>query len=322
MRASEFINEVRIRPTGNDSPQAWIDYFLTSDHPNLKGKDPETLKRMALGARNKAVNNPPKPKFKPKPQNPNARYWWQEKDESIEEGWKDWVAGAAIGAAALGGHGDAEAATKKHTAQKPAIVKPAKLDPMVDKKVAAITKQVNTPAPNIETNNISNNPTQEHIVQKTAIQSGIKGVELAQFMAQTKHESADFSTMKEFGGKLDFKKYDPRYAPRKAKILGNVKAGDGAKYSGRGFIQITGRDNYRKAGQALGLPLEEHPELAAKPEVAAKIAVWYWTTRVKPFIDNFNDTEAVTKKINPGLRGLDDRHSNFGKYKNILLAKR
>jgi hypothetical protein len=86
MRAQEFISESRIKPSGNDSAQAWIDYFLTSDHPSLKGQDPDTLKRMALAARNKAVHNPTNPKstFKPSKPNTNTRYWWQEKDESIE----------------------------------------------------------------------------------------------------------------------------------------------------------------------------------------------------------------------------------------------
>lgn len=237
----------------------------------------------------------------------------------LEEGWKDWVAGAAIGAAALGAHGDAEAAKKKHP-DKPAIVKQIKADPKLDKKVADIKKQVNAPS-NIETNNLSNNPHAEHILQKTAIKAGIKGVELAQFMAQTRHESADFGHMKEIGGSLDFKKYDPKFAPKTAKILGNKHVGDGARYKGRGFIQITGRDNYRMAGDALGLPLEQKPELASTPEVAAKIAVWYWQTRVKPSITNFNDTAAVTKKINPALRGLENRIAHFKDYKNVLNIK-
>jgi predicted chitinase len=242
------------------------------------------------------------------------------KHEDIDEGWKDWVAGAAIGAAALGGHGDAEAAKKKQP-DRPAITKQVKADPAVDKKIADIKKQVNAPS-NIETSNLSNNPQAEHLVQKVAIQAGIKGVELAQFMAQVSHESAEFAHMKEKGGKLDFKKYDPRYAPRTAKILGNKHAGDGERYKGRGYIQITGRDNYRMAGKALGLPLEEKPELAATPEVAAKIAVWYWQTRVASKVNNFNDTAAVTKTINPAMRGLDDRKENFDDYKKILVAMR
>jgi len=109
------------------------------------------------------------------------------------------------------------------------------------------------------------------------------------------------------GGKLDFKKYDPRFAPRKAKIIGNTEAGDGAKYKGRGYIQLTGRDNYKRAGQALGLPLEQKPELVEKPEIAAKVAVWYWKTRVANKVDSFKDTSAVTKTINPALKHLDQR---------------
>lgn len=159
----------------------------------------------------------------------------------------------------------------------------------------------------------------EKILHRAALKAGIKGVELAQFLAQARHESDDFSRMKEFGGKQYFAKlYDPKSSPRTAKILGNTHVGDGVRYHGRGFIQITGRDNYRMAGKALGLPLEQQPELAARPDVAAKIAVWYWQTRVKPYINNFNDTRAVTQKINPAMRGLQDRHAKFIDYKNIL----
>lgn len=237
--------------------------------------------------------------------------------EDLEEGWKDWVAGAAIGAAALGGSGDAEAAKKKQP-DKPAITKQVKADPTVDKRVADIKKQVNAPS-NLATNGISMNSGPEHLVQREAIKSGIKGTELAQFLAQVRHESADFSRMTELGGNKYFhNRYDPKTSPKTAKILGNTKAGDGVKYHGRGFIQITGRDNYRMAGDALGLPLEAKPDLAATPEVAAKIAVWYWKTRVKPSVNNFDDTAAVTKKINPALRGLSDRVSHFKDYKNIL----
>jgi predicted chitinase len=174
----------------------------------------------------------------------------------------------------------------------------------------------------IETTGLSMNTGPEHSVQRTAIQSGIRGVELAQFMAQVRHESADFSRMKEIGGKQYFaKRYDPRLAPKTAKILGNTHPGDGERYFGRGFIQITGRDNYRMAGNAIGLDLVKRPELAANPDVAAKIAVWYWQTRVKPNISNFNDTAAVTKFINPALRGLSDRLKHFKDYKLVMNVR-
>ena len=154
----------------------------------------------------------------------------------------------------------------------------------------------------------------EQLLMNTAIRSGITGTELAAFMAQMAHESHDFKTMVEYGGSLDFRKYDPKYAPKKAKTLGNIKAGDGAKYKGRGFIQITGRYNYGIAGKAVGVDLVSNPKLAASPAVAAKIAVWYWKLRVQPNVDNFNDVDAVTKPINPGMRGLEDRKENFAEY--------
>jgi putative chitinase len=143
------------------------------------------------------------------------------------------------------------------------------------------------------------------------MQNGIKGTELAQFMAQCAHETANFTTLKEYGGKLDFRKYDIKYNPAKAKALGNVHPGDGFKYFGRGFIQLTGKYNYEKAGEALGLPLAKHPELVERPDVAAKVAVWFWKQRVQPNVDNFNNTQQATKPINPGMHGLKDRHDKF-----------
>jgi predicted chitinase/GNAT superfamily N-acetyltransferase/transposase-like protein len=154
----------------------------------------------------------------------------------------------------------------------------------------------------------------EQLLMNTAIRSGITGTELAAFMAQMAHESDDFKSMKEYGGSLDFRKYDPKYAPKKAKTLGNKYAGDGNRFKGRGFIQITGRYNYDIAGKAIGVDLIKNPKLAESPVIAAKIAVWYWKLRVQPNVDNFNDVGAVTKPINPGLRGLEDRKENFKQY--------
>jgi putative chitinase len=72
------------------------------------------------------------------------------------------------------------------------------------------------------------------------------------------------------------------------------------------------------AGEALGLDLLNNPELAAKPDVASKIAIWYWNSRVKPNVQNFNDTKAVTRKINPAVKGLEDRESNFKDYMRMV----
>lgn len=206
-------------------------------------------------------------------------------DAAGGEGWKDVAAGAAMaGALAFGGQGDAGAKTT------PAMAKPT------------ITKSV-TGSPH------------ELTLKKAAIAAGIKGTELAAFLSQCAHETMDFKHMKEIGGSLDFKKYDPKFAPKKAKALGNKAVGDGAKYKGRGYIQLTGRYNYKKAGEALGLPLEAKPELVEKPEIAAKVAVWFWKHRVQPTVSNFNDVKSVTKPINPGLKGLEDRKDSFQDFK-------
>jgi predicted chitinase len=176
-----------------------------------------------------------------------------------------------------------------------------------------------SPASPVVTTGLSMQSGPEHALQRAALASGIRGVELAQFMAQVRHESADFSRMKEIGGRQYFAQhYDPKFAPQKARILGNTHHGDGERYHGRGFIQITGRSNYAMASDAIGIDLVNHPELAAKPEIAAKIAVWYWKTRVKPNVHNFNDTAAVTKFINPALRGLKDRLQHFKDYKLVM----
>jgi putative chitinase len=157
----------------------------------------------------------------------------------------------------------------------------------------------------------------EAVLKTVALQSGITGDELAAFLSQCKHETLDFRRMTEIGGSLDFRKYDPKFAPKRAKLLGNVEPGDGARYKGRGYIQLTGRYNYRIAGEALGLPLEQQPELVEQPQVAAQVAVWFWKKRVQPNVDNFNDVRAVTKPINPGLKGLVDRKQAFADYKDF-----
>ena len=216
---------------------------------------------------------------------------WRVGSKKLDEGIKDWIAAlAATGAMALGTPADAA-----RVPQAPQIQSVEQVSQVLAKPVAQVLKKV-------------------------AIANGITGTELAQFMAQCAHETANFSTLKEIGGKLDFKKYDPKYAPKKAKALGNVKPGDGARYAGRGYIQLTGRDNYKRAGQALGLPLEQRPELVERPDVAAKVAVWFWQNRVAPKVASFHDTKQVTKPINPGMRGIADRQAKFNAIKQGAMA--
>lgn len=82
---------------------------------------------------------------------------------------------------------------------------------------------------------------------------------------------------------------------------------DGFRFRGRGPIQITGRSNYARCGQALGLPLIEQPDLLTDPDVGARAAAWYWTDRKIGPLADANDIEAVTRKINGGTHGIQDR---------------
>lgn len=183
-----------------------------------------------------------------------------------------------------------------------------KQKPKLSTPSSATKGQGTQPAP------ITGNPL-EATLRSYAIKAGIKGKELAQFLAQCAHESAKYSTLVEFGTSQDFlKRYDKQFNPEKAKELGNNVPGDGDKFKGRGFIQLTGRWNYTQAGQALGLPLDNKPELLEKPDVAAKASIWFWKNRVQPNVRNFTDTRTVTGLINPGLLGLQKRHVLFQNY--------
>jgi len=127
---------------------------------------------------------------------------------------------------------------------------------------------------------------------------GLQGAELAAFMGQTAHESDNFKTTEEYSSG---EQYEGR------KDLGNIYRGDGVKYKGRGFIQLTGRYNYTQAGKDLGIDLVNHPELAERPDVAAKVTWWYWKNRVRPNVENFDNVQQVTRQINPAMRGLEKR---------------
>jgi putative chitinase len=164
---------------------------------------------------------------------------------------------------------------------------------------------------------LSDNTDAEAALQTAAKAAGLKGPELAQFMAQTRHESWDFGKMKEVGNKKRFAKYD---APRKAKQLGNKVRGDGELFKGRGFIQLTGRDNYTRASQQIfgDDRLVKNPDLASRLDVGAQIALWFWKNQVRPNVSNFNNTKEVTNAINPGLSGLQDRHTKFKEYMAVL----
>lgn len=129
----------------------------------------------------------------------------------------------------------------------------------------------------------------------------------AAFLAQIGHESGSLVFVKELGGPSYFAKYDGR------KDLGNTQPGDGAKFCGRGLIQVTGRANYRTASQVLfgDERLLFSPELLEKPEWAAKSAVWFWSTRNLNELADADRFTDLTKKINGGTNGLEDRKARY-----------
>jgi len=233
--------------------------------------------------------------------------------EIIKEAWPAVIGGATAGFAALQAYKSQQAPVAQPAAPQTApaapVTKVAPVDPTAQAKPAAKPAPVAEPKIQLPTH-----PRAQPLI-KAAQSAGMKGVELAQFLAQMEHESWDFEKMVEVpSNKNYFKKYDPKHAPRQAKALGNRLPGDGERYRGRGYIQLTGRSNYQMASDALGIDLINKPQLAARPDVAAQVAVWYWSSRVRPNVRDFNDTAAVTKYINPGLRGLQDRHQNFKSY--------
>lgn len=154
------------------------------------------------------------------------------------------------------------------------------------------------------------------------------------FIAQLAHESAEFTVRKENlnysrdGLLKTFPKYFNAsnvdlYARQPEKIAnrvyanrmgnGDEKSGDGFRYCGRGFLQLTGRSNYRACGQAMHLPLEEKPELLLEPDNAFISAVWFWKNNGLTELSDKGDIVAVTKKINGGINGLDDRKRYYEK---------
>jgi putative chitinase len=98
------------------------------------------------------------------------------------------------------------------------------------------------------------------------------------------------------------------------KNLGNTEEGDGWRYHGRGFIQLTGRANYAAFSQYSGIDILNNPELAARPDIAEQTAVWFWKKNIRPKIKDFSDTAAVTKRVNGGYNGLGERKELDAEY--------
>lgn len=139
---------------------------------------------------------------------------------------------------------------------------------------------------------------------------------ISHFLAQLLHESAAFRYTEEIASGQD---YEGR------RDLGNTVAGDGRRFKGRGLIQLTGRANYAAFGRAVGVDVLARPHLVAELPLAVQTATWYWTTRRLNDLADQGDTEAVlravTRKVNGGYNGIEDRLRYFMRAGAALRAE-
>ena len=117
----------------------------------------------------------------------------------------------------------------------------------------------------------------------------------AEFLAQACLETDYFRTLREYWGPT---KAQAGYEGRKD--LGNVVAGDGKRFMGRGIFQLTGRANYASYGKRLGLDLLKEPQLAERPDISLRIAAMYWNDKGLNAYADKGDTAAISRAINRG----------------------
>ena len=133
---------------------------------------------------------------------------------------------------------------------------------------------------------------------------------MAHFLAQIGHESGSLRFSEELASG---EAYEGRAD------LGNTRPGDGKRFKGRGLIQLTGRANYQSYSDATGIDYIKNPgALSSDPNAAVDVACWYWKTRGLNALADADDVRAVTKRINGGFNGLDDRVSFLGRAKGFL----
>ena len=163
---------------------------------------------------------------------------------------------------------------------------------------------------------------------------------IAAFVAQCAHESAEFTAIKENLNyrweslRRTFPKYFPtdelarKYAQKPEAIANKVYAnrmgngdeasGDGYRYSGRGLIQLTGKDNYFWFAESISISPEEASEYMATFEGASQSACWFWeTNNLNKWADQ-GDIETLTRKINGGTIGIEDRKKHYAHALHVL----
>jgi len=162
---------------------------------------------------------------------------------------------------------------------------------------------------------------------------------LAAFLAQIAHESGQLRTLAEnlnysadallrvfprhfdTAGAAAYARQPERIAARVyANRMGNgdEASSDGWRYRGRGLIQVTGHDNYAACGTALSLNLIAQPELLEQPAPAARSAAWFWHRHDLNGLADARDITTITRRINGGLTGLDDRKACYARASTAL----
>ena len=164
----------------------------------------------------------------------------------------------------------------------------------------------------------------------------------AAFIGQCQHESNNFRTLEEnlhysvkglmsvWPSRFPNEQIASQFANNPEKIankvyggradLGNTEDGDGWRFHGRGVIQLTGRSNYKVCGEALGQPFTEQPELLLEPHWACMSAGWFFNKKGLNALADNEDWTTITKRINGGTIGLEDRVNRIHKAMDILGA--
>ena len=139
----------------------------------------------------------------------------------------------------------------------------------------------------------------------------------AAFLAQIGHESGGLVWLQERWGPTEAQKRCERPS-RLAQRLGNTQPGDGARFRGRGPIQITGRANYLRYGTLLGIDLVNAPERAAQPDVGFRIAGMYWQRNGLNDLADLGEFDQITQRIDGGQNGQADRQRLYALALSVL----
>ena len=162
----------------------------------------------------------------------------------------------------------------------------------------------------------SNKDAEKNLIS-LAMKSGVTDPkEITMLLAQASHESGGFKHSRELGNDAYFAKYNNR------KDLGNGP-NDGARYKGRGWIQLTGRANYAAFSKWAGIDAVSNPEMVEKEPYASLATIWYWTqsSNMKRFGRKAaigGDVTGATKAVNGGTNGLKDRQAKYAKYSGLI----